>query len=105
MSTDVDLPTMDEIQTRLDMAATEGGETMAVHILHGTLIAIETAAGGNKLVSGRCLDESLQLFMDDLRTHLGPRMADNAARHLIRTLCRFLPSDMAHEVLNSIKGV
>lgn len=79
-----------------------GAEEAAAHLVHVMLGGIESMASGNKLVSGRVLDEAMARFLLDVKLELGDKMAEHAAAHLIRSLICFLPKERYDRVLAAL---
>jgi hypothetical protein len=85
------------------VAEHRGSEEASAHLLHAVLLGIETLAQGNKLASGKALDDALTRFLMDMSTELGDGMAENAAKLLISNLARFLRRDRYHAVLAALE--
>ncbi len=78
------------IERQLDGARAEATEKTLVHVLQGMLLMTEGLANGNKMLTGRVIDEAMTNFLADLKAELGPEVTANAAALLIRNIALFL---------------
>lgn len=96
------LISVEEAESRKAVAVHTAQHEMAAATLHGAMISITMASGGNMIVSGAALDDALNRFLTDVNSELGPGMAQNAAAHFIKSLAAHLDPHRSAEVINII---